>query len=183
MDSKRKEIIMNEIDFWKKNNMLPSHYCDFLLALYSEGNQSAPMNEEGSHRGFKKKTAWKQAVFYLFLLIILAASVFVIYFTELSILLQTAILTFFVVLLFVSGIYYINKGKSRLLIFAAAAVEILLATVDIVSEIFHNDPYWLYTTLFLNCAGWLIAGKGLRNISFLVSGVLGVVILLISIFV
>ncbi|WP_433743198.1 hypothetical protein [Falsibacillus pallidus] len=180
MDLKRKEIIINEIDFWKKNNMLPEHYCDFLLALYSEGKHSA--NEERSHRAFKK-SAWKKAVFYLCLLIILAASVFVIYFTELSILLQTAILTFFVVLLFVSGIYYIDKGKWRMLIFAAAAVEILLATVDIVTGVFHNDPYWLYSTLFLNCLGWILAGKKLRNISFLVSGILGVIILIISIFV
>ena len=37
MDPTRKKIILNEINFWKQNNMLPEHYCDYLIALYSEG--------------------------------------------------------------------------------------------------------------------------------------------------
>ena len=35
----KKEIILNEIGFWKKNKLLPEHYCDFLTALYAQGEQ------------------------------------------------------------------------------------------------------------------------------------------------
>ena len=38
MNESRKQIIINEIIYWKKNRMLPEHYCDFLLALYTKGN-------------------------------------------------------------------------------------------------------------------------------------------------
>ena len=39
MDPTRKKVILNEINFWKQNNMLPEHYCDYLIALYSEGGK------------------------------------------------------------------------------------------------------------------------------------------------
>ncbi|ARK29345.1 hypothetical protein [Halalkalibacter krulwichiae] len=39
MDKHRKEIIIREIQYWKKSKLLPDHYCDFLLTLYSEGEQ------------------------------------------------------------------------------------------------------------------------------------------------
>ena len=37
MDQQRKAIIIHEIKYWKDNHLLPEHYCDFLLALYTEG--------------------------------------------------------------------------------------------------------------------------------------------------
>ena len=39
MSNQRKQIILNEITFWKQNKLLPEHYCDFLMTLYTEGNQ------------------------------------------------------------------------------------------------------------------------------------------------
>ncbi len=38
MDETRKQIIINEIEYWKEHHLLPEQYCDFLLALYTEGN-------------------------------------------------------------------------------------------------------------------------------------------------
>ena len=37
MSNQRKQIILNEITFWKQNKLLPEHYCDFLMTLYTEG--------------------------------------------------------------------------------------------------------------------------------------------------
>lgn len=37
MDQQRKATIIHEIKYWKDNHLLPAHYCDFLLALYTEG--------------------------------------------------------------------------------------------------------------------------------------------------
>ena len=36
MNESRKQIIINEIGYWKKNQILPEQYCDFLLALYTK---------------------------------------------------------------------------------------------------------------------------------------------------
>ena len=39
VDEQRKITIINEIRYWKDNHLLPEHYCDFLMALYTEGEQ------------------------------------------------------------------------------------------------------------------------------------------------
>ena len=48
MDENRKQIIINEIIYWKKNRMLPEHYCDFLLALYTRRQWTAKINHQKS---------------------------------------------------------------------------------------------------------------------------------------
>jgi hypothetical protein len=40
MDQKTK-IILHEIMYWKKNKLLPDHYCDFLITLYTEGSENS----------------------------------------------------------------------------------------------------------------------------------------------
>ena len=49
MDENRKQIIIKEIGYWKNNKLLPEQYCNFLLALYTEG---IGLNE--INRSFKK---------------------------------------------------------------------------------------------------------------------------------
>ncbi|GEM00497.1 hypothetical protein SAMN05421839_10136 [Halolactibacillus halophilus] len=44
MDQQRKATIIHEIKYWKDNHLLPEHYCDFLLALYTEG--TGPVTDE-----------------------------------------------------------------------------------------------------------------------------------------
>lgn len=38
MNDQRKKIIIAEINYWKQNKLLPEHYCDFLITLYSQGD-------------------------------------------------------------------------------------------------------------------------------------------------
>ena len=64
MNESRKQIIINEIIYWKKNRMLPEHYCDFLLALYTKGNG---LQDQSSKIAFKKK--YLIIASYLFLLV------------------------------------------------------------------------------------------------------------------
>lgn len=56
MDKQRKETIVHEIKYWKENHLLPSHYCDFLLALYTEGMEESAVDDED-----KKKKNNQQA--------------------------------------------------------------------------------------------------------------------------
>ncbi|MGG0939626.1 hypothetical protein ABHN11_26850 [Brevibacillus centrosporus] len=39
MDDQRKRIIIAEIENWRRNHLLPEHYCIFLLNLYTEGDR------------------------------------------------------------------------------------------------------------------------------------------------
>lgn len=50
MKNQRKETILNEILFWKENNLLPAHYCDFLSTLYAEGEELATTELEISSK-------------------------------------------------------------------------------------------------------------------------------------
>ncbi|AIG25768.1 hypothetical protein EGH10_10070 [Brevibacillus laterosporus] len=45
MDDQRRKIIITEIENWRRNHLLPEHYCIFLLNLYTEGKH-APNQEE-----------------------------------------------------------------------------------------------------------------------------------------
>ncbi|MGG3884438.1 hypothetical protein [Brevibacillus panacihumi] len=41
MDDQRKGTIIAEIENWRRNHLLPEHYCIFLLNLYTEGERPA----------------------------------------------------------------------------------------------------------------------------------------------
>jgi hypothetical protein len=49
LDDQRKKIIVAEIENWRKNHLLPEHYCIFLLNLYTEGD---PPAEKKENKGF-----------------------------------------------------------------------------------------------------------------------------------
>ncbi len=39
MNDRKKTLIISEIKYWKQNKLLPAHYCDFLIALYAQGEE------------------------------------------------------------------------------------------------------------------------------------------------
>ncbi|KIQ94791.1 hypothetical protein LH47_01161 [Anoxybacillus thermarum] len=87
MEQKRKEIIINEIKYWKQTRLLPEQYCDFLLALYTEGNG------DDVETRTKQVPAWAIRATAAMIGICLSFVLLVIYFTELSFVLQTLILS------------------------------------------------------------------------------------------
>ncbi|AJO22575.1 hypothetical protein QQ991_12015 [Weizmannia coagulans] len=176
MDDKRKQIIVNEIKMWKETKMIPQEYCDFLLAIYTEGNEANTRKQNGAGKSVKK-----QAAVSVFILALIAIAVFVIYFTELHFILQTMILTAFVGCLLFLGIHYANKEIFYPVFFVGAAIILLLLSVFLNEKVFGNHRYTLYLLLFVNCGLWLIAGKAYKLLYFTLSGFLGLVILLVSI--
>lgn len=176
MDDKRKQIIVNEIKMWKETKMIPQEYCDFLLAIYTEGNEANTRKQNGAGKSVKK-----QAAVSVFILALIAIAVFVIYFTELHFILQTGILTAFVGCLLFLGIHYANKEIFYPVFFVGAAIILLLLSVFLNEKVFGNHRYTLYLLLFANCGLWLAAGKAYKLLYFTLSGLLGLAILLVSI--
>ncbi|XXM73710.1 hypothetical protein ACQ0QQ_07410 [Lysinibacillus sphaericus] len=171
----REAVIVNEIKFWKQNNMLPDQYCDYLLALYTNGNQ--PVQDTASDKGNRNH----RLTVILLSAFIISFSLFVIYFTELSVVLQTAILTGFVVLLIGMRIYYTKKKFSTPFIRIAAAFLILILSLNISDSLFEGARSVTYAVLFLNCISWMILGLKRKLIYFTLSGALGILIILFSI--
>jgi hypothetical protein len=46
------QIILQEIQHWKKNKLLPEHYCDFLITLYTEGSENSIKRTKGIKSNF-----------------------------------------------------------------------------------------------------------------------------------
>lgn len=54
MDENRKKIVVAEIENWRRNHLLPEHYCIFLLNLYTEGDHAGTPAGRSSHAGSAK---------------------------------------------------------------------------------------------------------------------------------
>lgn len=174
MNSSRKEIIINEITYWKQHHMLPEHYCDFLLALYTEGET------EASEKSYDKHLVKNSLIIFL-ALAALGLSVFVIYFTEFNFVLQTMILTSFVVLLLLFGIYYSKKKYWYTFFYIGTAIELLLLSVFLNDKLFHNGAESLCIMIIINCLLWILTGWKLKLYYFILSGIIGIIVLIIYI--
>ncbi|MFB4164897.1 hypothetical protein ACE1TI_13965 [Alteribacillus sp. JSM 102045] len=90
MTKERKDIIIKEIKYWKTNNLLPPEYCNFLLMLYSEGEE---LEEEPAGQSYKQN--FLLLVILLLGLGALGLTFIVIYFTSFSLQVQTLTNLFF----------------------------------------------------------------------------------------
>ncbi|MGD8189045.1 hypothetical protein ACQCN2_03485 [Brevibacillus ginsengisoli] len=52
MSDQKKKIIIAEIENWRKNHLLPEHYCIFLLNLYTEGEGEHDRQPPKKKKGF-----------------------------------------------------------------------------------------------------------------------------------
>ncbi|KZN98805.1 hypothetical protein P4T04_00115 [Bacillus badius] len=177
MKDEKKQIILNEISFWKQNHMLPEQYCDYLLTLYTQG-------EELPENAAKRISAKRLFAVSLFAALLLTGiSLFVLYFTELSFPLQMTILAAFVVSLTAFAIYFSKKGFFLPFLYAAAAVLFLIFTVELHERLWGENAASLYALLFFHCLIWWAAGRKLGQIYFTISAWLGAALLLIFMFV
>ncbi|WP_071395798.1 hypothetical protein [Bacillus tuaregi] len=171
MQDSRKQIIINEITYWKKNRLLPEHYCDFLLAIYTEGNGI----EEKS-----KKSHWlkKELLLPLFIPIIMI----ILYFTELSFILQLV----FSIILILMGIYLTFLFKKKGLLFQipliVTALVVLFSSVKLTLALLPENLLVLYIVLGLNCIMWLAGGWRFKQLHFTLSGILGLFLLSLALF-
>ena len=175
MDEHRKKIIMSEINYWKQSRMLPEHYCDYLLNLYSEGNSDDKTTE--------KRKLLPSSLMSMFLFIMLSLSLFLFYFTELSLTLQIVIAIIFGISSLISGIYFISKSDIKLVPMMIASLIFLISTIQMASIFFPDNISILYFVTGANCLLWLFVGYKWTIISFKISGIAGLIIIFITIFI
>ncbi len=175
MQHKRKSIIINEINYWKKNRLLPEQYCDYLLAFYTEGNQ--PKEDRKDVNGKFLKSA------NLLFLLLIPMSVFLLYFTELSIILQTAFAILFIFLGAALFFYFSRKEIILHIPIITSALILLFYSVDLTAAFFPNQSLPLYINLICNCLIWILIGWKWRLVYLSISGGLGIVTVLVSIFI
>lgn len=175
----RKKIIINEILFWKQNKLLPEQYCDFLMTLYTEG-EDIPGEKEISHKKSVIATEKRNSILLSVFLLLVAAILLVGLVLLSSNVWIVAILVGVVGLIFLIGSFiFANKNfilSSMLQV--GAALLILGISVKISITYFPGNELVLYTLLIANCLMWIISGIKLKLIYFTISGALCIVAIL-----
>ncbi|MBK3493313.1 hypothetical protein JFL43_00205 [Viridibacillus sp. YIM B01967] len=184
MKNQRKEMILNEILFWKKNNLLPEHYCNFLATLYAEGEElestklkvsskNAVLAKERSNRTWLIALLGVGTIALLALLFMMSA--------------KFVILPIIVVTIAIVGLlYYVfqfaaNKTVIVTMAFAAAALLLLGLSVKITEVYLPFSNLAMHMALIINCVLWLVSGKRMKLIYFTISGAGGLLIVLLNI--
>ncbi|SDI94883.1 hypothetical protein [Salimicrobium halophilum] len=153
MAQDRKQIIVKEINYWKKSKLLPEKYCDFLLALYTEGEE-----KNSTFSVFKGRAGI--LAYYVLNFLMLPLSFVVIYFTENDIILQTVLLSVFV-LLSCLQFWWIYKQDGWIHIpLSVSLLLILLLSMTVGSYYFAN--LYVFMISFVNALAWYMIGLRLK---------------------
>ena len=179
MANSKKKIILNEILFWKQNKLLPDQYCDFLMTLYSEGNE-IELEEDISHKksiiAKEKRNRLKLLLFLGMLSVVLLAALFLV--SELTWLVAIVVGAIAIILMVMA--YRFAKKKEMLapILHISSALLLFGISVKISKEYFFENQIVLYVLLILNCLLWLFTGYKFKLMYFTISGVLGLLVLI-----
>ncbi|MFJ7927909.1 hypothetical protein [Peribacillus sp. NPDC096448] len=171
MDEMRKKIIIQEINSWKESRMLPEQYCNYLLALYCQGELPPSKSIE---TGSKKNSIFSGVLIGT----LFAFIVFLNYFTEITIRMQM-LMTTISILVFGLAVRRLNGRK---IIFQMAlmgmVLSLLLLTVSLAEFMAPGKEGILYIFLFINCGLWILLGNKLKLLHFSIAGCLGALVTL-----
>ncbi|MGX9135291.1 hypothetical protein ACWV26_13095 [Rummeliibacillus sp. JY-2-4R] len=180
MSDQKKEVILNEIIFWKNNKLLPEHYCDFLITLYSGGIAEDSKVEVSATNSIlhtkREKHHWKKLLIS-FCTIVLFSSLFAFKVPFVLIPLILSVCTI-IYLLFLAFKYTSTKTIMATFTYATVALLILGVSIKLVNIMFPDRYYFLYGVLLGNCLLWAISGKLLNLIYFKISGIIGFIIII-----
>lgn len=178
MANPRKQIIINEIQFWKQNKLLPEHYCDFLMTLYSEGNEVEVEQKNNYKKAIKAKER-RSANLMNSLLMIVAIILIVLLFALDQIAHYLLIVVGIIAVISVIGAIYLSKKYGLLapILQIVAALLVFSISVKVSITYFPDNLNVLYSLLIANCLIWLGTGILSRLLYFIIAGSLGLVIL------
>ena len=150
MNTQRKETIIQEIEYWKRNRLLPDQYCDYLMALYTEG--------EGVKFSAKGKRKVFSLLFACLISLLVPITFLVIYFTEMPVHLQMLLVTFFV-LLSIIGYFVFRKEESFVHIpVFVTALFILIFSIKSLDVLSFQLPL-TFIVITVQTVFWFIIGS------------------------
>lgn len=177
MSNQRKQIILNEITFWKQNKLLPEHYCDFLSTLYTEGNHEGETITAKVTDSIKAKEKRKNRTLSITCISIATLMVLMLFTIEIE-WVTIAIIGAVTIAAFMATLVLANKKNALApMMQVATALLFLGVTIKICVTYFAGNNTALYGSLAMNCVVWLISGLLTRLHYFTVSGILGLVAL------
>lgn len=180
LKDKRKQIILAEIDYWKKHQLLPEHYCNFLSTLYSEGKEEEKIKNK--ERGYfdKQQRKSQQSLILAIFCFLISVSVLLFLDSEWSLVIS-GVITALLIGFIVKKIFR-NEMISPI-VHLLLAVLILLCTLKIWTLYFATIAILLPLLIIMNCLMWIIVGHFFKLIYFTISGVVGIIFTLIFMFI
>lgn len=178
MSNQRKQIIINEIAFWKQNKMLPSHYCDFLTSLYTGGDvEHAELMPDAKQSVIVKE---KKSIKKKFILFPIAAVCLLVLLNFIP--LDWVAITIGGVIGGALSIYGIRlamkKHVAAPLLHVSGALLILWMSVKFSAAYYNGNNIALYIVLGINCLLWLGLGLWQKLIYFMLAGGLGLAVII-----
>ncbi|HEX7056954.1 MAG TPA: hypothetical protein VF260_07120 [Bacilli bacterium] len=167
MEPERRKVIVREIEYWRKNRLLPEQYCDFLHNLYAEHSSAGPKN-----RGFAAIVRESKGKTWLIAAGIIAIISFsFINFNAFPIVLQIVLAGIPVIGLSIRGSMLLRRHPvpANVLIGLSSFVT-LLAGEYIVRELDRNPPW--DAALYIAACGllWVALGIACGSVLWHVSG-------------
>lgn len=174
MDARRKAIIINEIIYWKESNLLPDQYCDYLLALYTEGT------DEKSDTPAKKQRKNMLTIFFLMINLFLVPFIaLIIINTDITIVLSITYLILALAICLTLSYF----GAKVFLIDSTYISLALLLNIFLISLIVVNQwipQAWIgLMIVFIQLVAWVVLGAKISNKWLMIMGILGLAISLI----
>ncbi|MFC4558839.1 hypothetical protein ACFO3D_11545 [Virgibacillus kekensis] len=167
IQDKRIATIVEEIGYWKEHKLLPDMYCDFLLALYTNGEYS-----EEPQKGKISRIALVNLVQLTMLFLLLPFSFVTIYLTEFHFILQSGFLILFALYAFwMSRTYRVKRSKVYHLALLIHLLLILLLCVHISTALVLEQGIQI-ALILVNMVFWYFLGQKYRiNYLRIVSGI------------
>lgn len=178
MNAQRKRIIISEIHYWKKNRLLPEHYCDFLITLYAQGETEAAtiIKHERGMLEKERSSITKKVIFLAILAAVLSALMFIVS--------NYPVIMIVVASVFVFGILIrllMSKPLRAAFIpftYIISAFMLLGISLKIWFTFFDGETMLLLGIIMLNSILWLFAGRLLKLLYFTISGAAGLLMVI-----
>lgn len=176
-------MIISEIKYWKKSNLLPAHYCDFLITLYAQGDEDHEIEEKKAPSVLmkEKRKFIGKVVMLMLLSTIVGASLFI--FTNYPIVTFGLSALLIAIFLFITMRSTVKKSAIIPILYVSTAFILLMMSLNLWIYFFEGDSTLLIGLLILNCTLWLFAGRMLKLLYFTISGAAGILLVIAFIFV
>ena|GEM_PF-308881 len=170
----KRKIIIQEIISWKKNKMLPEHYCDFLLSMYQEGinennqssdhmNDNLKMNNQLHSKKSLSSFSLKKILLLLICLVVIVSFLLVFYFIDFSKQMQISLTIFsFILTYLIAFALYKQRKPHAHLMFSFSCLILLGVLAQSISFFDIANPYHRSGFLIIGCLIWFVTGITFR---------------------
>ncbi len=170
MADDRTNTIVKEIKYWKEHRLLPETQCDFLLALYTQG-------EDNNESADNKKNTFLYIQLILLTLMV-PFSFLVVYFTQFDIILQLSILVLFSGYAIWTSRYLYTRRINYVHLSIIVLLVLLLMITDLITNILQLNQYVTIFMFSLNFLGWFVLSRKLKYNYLLISSIVAIIIFL-----